>query len=59
MLLARDRLDGISPVAILLADLEQNPSVRNARSLEPLKRILQCVLLGCGVDNVITGIGLS
>lgn len=43
MLLARDRLDGVSPVAILLADLEQNPHVRKAGSLGALKRIVRCV----------------
>lgn len=43
VLLARDKLEGVNPVAVLLADLAQNPHVKRHRSLEPLKRVLRCV----------------
>lgn len=60
MLLARDKLEGVSPVAVLLADLAHNPHVvKRHRSLEPLARILRYVNeLVMRVGGMVMGNGL-
>jgi len=41
VLLARDKLDGVSPTSVLLADLARNPHVKRFKSLEKLERVVR------------------